>query len=226
MIRVALVEDDSEYKQQFLSYLTKYGLEKGIEVQTEYFSDGLSFIQNYHKGYDIVLMDIEMPRLNGIDASKQLRKIDSEVCLIFITTFEVNALDFLVKPVSYELFDLKMDKARNYLQKTQSEIYILKMPGETYKIQQMDILYVESQDHYLIFHVHGKKEEYRIRGKLRDISLQEDRFCLIGRSLLVNLAYVEEINDLSLTVAGEVLPLARAYKTILMKKLTTFWGEA
>ncbi|MBR1813100.1 MAG: response regulator transcription factor [Lachnospiraceae bacterium] len=123
MIRIAVVEDEKEYSDQLFSYLERFRKETHQAVSAELFCDGMSFLDEYKGDFDIVFMDIAMPHMNGLEAAKKLRQVDGIVCLIFITTlaqyairgYEVDALDFLVKPVTYELFRLKLEKALFYL---------------------------------------------------------------------------------------------------------------
>ena len=86
MIKVAVVEDDTEYAQILLSYIRRYTEETKEAIVCERFSDGANFIDDYRGRFDIVFMDIAMPHMNGMEAAKRLRAQDENVCLIFITT--------------------------------------------------------------------------------------------------------------------------------------------
>ena len=115
------------------------------------FSDGASFIDEYTGGFQIVLMDIAMPNMNGLETARRLREIDDVVCLIFITSlsqyairgYEVSALDYVVKPLSYDLFKIKLAKAISHLNK--DTIYTVKIPNGVQKIRLSDLVYIESQ---------------------------------------------------------------------------------
>ena len=108
MISIAVVEDDLEYQSQLLQYIEQYKKEHKVQCKVAVFSNGLNFLEDYKGGGDLVFMDIAMPHMNGLEAAAALRKRDAEVCLIFITSlaqyalkgYEVNAFDFLVKPLS------------------------------------------------------------------------------------------------------------------------------
>ena len=159
--------------------------------------------------------------------------MDEQVCLIFITTmaqyaikgYEVNAFDFLVKPVSYDLFKIKLDKVRSYLKRNKSASFAVRGVGAVRMVQLADIKYVESVKHYLFFHTDG--EELKMRGTLGEIKplFKANGFAEINRSLLVNLAYVEGYTLSEITVGGEALPLSRVYKAEFLDALTSFIGR-
>lgn len=138
MLHVSIVEDDPSSAKLLGRYVKKYFEETGGEYKLSYFTDGLQFIADYSGNCDIVFMDIEMPRLDGMATARRLRAIDQTVSLIFVTNmakyalkgYEVDALDFMLKPVEYFNFCLKMEKAIR-LQKKYTNSAVL--PRRKYK---------------------------------------------------------------------------------------------
>ena len=118
MFKVAIVEDDRVASDTLKEYIERFAAEKNEKIEAEVFEDGLKFIGGYKPVYDIVFMDVVMPGINGIETAKKLREIDNGVVLVFITSmaqyaingYEVDAADFLLKPVSYFTFSLKLAK--------------------------------------------------------------------------------------------------------------------
>ena len=114
-MNIAIVEDDGKEAEALLSYIKKYGEKSGTSFDVKIFSDAENFLESYKQGLDIVFMDIELPGMNGMDASKRLRALDRSVTLIFVTNmarfavngYEVGAFDFIVKPVTYGSFEIK-----------------------------------------------------------------------------------------------------------------------
>lgn len=125
MIKIALVEDEEASALRIKEFIERY--EKGIneKIEVRWFPDSLVFLDEYAAEYDVIFMDIDMPNLNGIETAKELRKRDPMVALIFVSImvqfavegYSVDAMDFLVKPVSYLSFSIKLEKAINFSKK-------------------------------------------------------------------------------------------------------------
>ena len=85
MIRIALVEDDEAYRSEFLGYLKKYEEESGQHFHITVFTDGDEIVNGYKAEYDLILMDIAMRFMDGMTAAEEIRRLDSEAVIIFIT---------------------------------------------------------------------------------------------------------------------------------------------
>ena len=128
MIRIAIVEDDRVYAGTLQEYLCRYEKESGEIIQSTLFEDGEDIAVGYRAEYDIILMDIEMQFMDGMSAAETIRKVDEEVTIIFITNmaqyairgYSVNALDYVLKPVSYFAFSQRLDRAVSRLRKKKS----------------------------------------------------------------------------------------------------------
>lgn len=120
MTKIAIVEDKNEALLALENHIARYTREKGVECSYTHFANGLFFLENYKADFDVVFMDIDMPLMNGMEAAKRLREVDGHVPLVFITDlkqyalkgYEVEAMDFLVKPVSYAAFSTMLDRVR------------------------------------------------------------------------------------------------------------------
>ena len=119
MIHIAIVEDEAFYVQQIQNYMERYQQESQREISVTVYSDGEDILDNYKGDYDIILMDIQMRFMDGMTAAKNIRKLDDAVVIMFITNmtqyavqgYEVDALDYIIKPVEYFAFSQKLEKA-------------------------------------------------------------------------------------------------------------------
>lgn len=236
IINVAVVEDEEKTFQLLNEYLLKFAKEKDIQFNVVHFSDGLNFINNYKSVYDLVFMDIEMPNLNGIETSKKLRLIDSNVILIFVTNlaqyavngYEVDALDFVVKPISYYVMSLKLIRAIAKIQsnkKLDSNELDIGMEGSIYRIKYSDIKYIEVLGHKLIFHtINGNHPCYGTLKKYEEL-LEKFNFKRCNHCFLVNLKYINSVVGNTAEVEGEILQISRTKRKDFINALNIYMGR-
>lgn len=216
--RTAICDDDEKQLQLLCSQVNKWGSLPGHACEIRTFSSGEEFLFEYDqdKTFDILLLDVEMQGISGIDLAKRIRRGNSRAEIIFITShfefigegYEVDALHYLVKPVSQEKLMSVLEKAAERLSAKPPSL-VISCGGETVKLYETDILYVESFLHYIS--IHTKEKEYRVK---ENISSFEDRlsnaFFRIHRSYLVSLKRITRISRSSVTIEGKIdLPLAR-----------------
>ena len=89
MIRVAIVEDEAGVQEQLAGYLQRYTRQYGTEFEVHPFGDGVEILEEYRPVYDIILLDIEMKHLDGMETAQRIRQLDPEVILVFITNMEI-----------------------------------------------------------------------------------------------------------------------------------------
>lgn len=170
MYQIAIVDDDARDAALLRSLLCRYAEESGCgEMRITCSEDGAAFLRGFTPAYDIVFFDIDMPGINGIEAAKKLREVAPDIAIVFVTNmahyalegYAVNAVDFMVKPLTYYAFALKFKKILRYVARNASKRIPLRLSeGETVHVDSADILYVEVMQHYLVYHMKDG-ENYR-----------------------------------------------------------------
>ena len=160
MINIAVVEDDIDYIQTLGTYVKRFAEEKGLSIKVDSYSSSEEFLFSYEPKYDIILMDIEMPRMDGMTCAMNIRKTDSDVIIIFVTNmaqyaingYKVRARAYILKPINYYSFTLELNDAINNLSKRNTGHILIQTTDGLKKINTDDILYVEVQRHQVFFH--------------------------------------------------------------------------
>lgn len=233
MIRVAIVEDEESYVAILKRYLAKYEEEFEKQLEITVFRDGDEITSTYRAQFDIVLMDIEMRFIDGMTAAEEIRQMDSRVTIIFITNtpqyairgYEVGALDYILKPVSYFVFSQKINRAVSKLRRIEKKWITIQVKNGVKRVELSDIYYVESEGHYLKYHT--KKEtvlSYDII-KTAEVNIADRNFFRINKCYLVNLEYVDGVKERLAVVHGEELLISRSRMKQFMQELTRYWGE-
>lgn len=235
MIKVAIVEDEMKEREKLRSYFEKLEKEIGTLYLLSFFSDGDKFLFDFHYGmYDLVLMDIELSgKDNGITVSEKLRKIDTDVILVFMTNlaqyaiegYKVNAVDYIIKPISYFDFKARISSLSNDINSKHKEKVLIQTDGKKIVVLINDIYYIETVSHSLIYHT--KTGEYKAYGALKTVQteLENFHFSMCNSCFLVNLEYVERVDGYTVTVMGNELQISHPRKKQFLKELSLFLGK-
>lgn len=228
MISIAIVEDEKPFAEQMLQYVHQFAAETHQAVQAQTFGDGMAFLDEYDGKFQIVFMDIVMPHMDGLDVAQRLRGMDRNVCLIFLTSmsqyairgYEVEALDYVLKPLTYDLFKIKLEKAIAHIQA--DEKFYIPVSNGFQSLTFSQIQYVESSKHYLYFHT--ADATCRMRGSMRSIAqtFLSNGFAAASTTLLLNLSYVEQATGNEVVLAGQKFSIARTHKADFWDRLTVY----
>lgn len=229
---IAIVEDEAKEAQTLRSYFSRLSTSSDDSFQVRWFKTGGEFLSSYQPVYDLVLMDINLPDLSGMDVAGYLRKLDQSVVLMFVTSmaqyavkgYEVDALDFLVKPVSYTTFALKLKRALAKCASKQNRELLISVSDGVYRTSASRIKYVEISSHSLVYHTtDGMLNAYGSLKQLEE-TLDPRQFVRCNRCYLVNLAYVRAVQGSMVSVDGELLQISRPKRTAFLEALTNYLG--
>lgn len=243
MLRIAVVDDNERDQDHVVSLLQRYFENGAAAFAVERFADGEDFVMSYRPQFDLVFLDIEMERMDGMTCARRLRQIDREVLLVFTTNlaqyaangYEVDALGYLVKPLRYYNFALAMRRVEEALARRSDHVLWLPFEGGRRAVSTRDLLYVEVRKHNLLYHLatlgsassKSVSEVLESRGSLKECAqeLEPYHFYPCNRYSLVNLGHVRALMGEDLVLdTGEVLDVSRRAKKSLMEALTGYFG--
>ena len=232
MIRIAIVEDEVRERAHLRDCLAYMAEKERLEFDIVEFGSGEAFLGGYQPVYDIVLMDIELPSINGMETAKALRRLDSFVLLVFVTNmvqyavsgYEVDALNYILKPVNRFDFALKMNKAISRTAKRTEKSVQIRAGKDLYMLPVAAIRYLEVDGHYIVYHTtEGDYSEY-ITLKEAEKKLNKPYFVRCNRCYLVNLKYVSAVRDDVVQVGRDELLISRPQKKAFLNALAVFIG--
>ena len=233
MLRVAIVEDSPQELEHLRDCLKRYTAERQVPFDICTFGDAADFLEHYRADYDIVFMDIELPGINGMEAAHRLREIDRQVILIFVTNmaqfavkgYEVDALDYIIKPVQYGPFSIKLDRAAARRHSAAESVMVIQPTG-TQRLMLHEIFYIEVRGHKLTYHT--EKGEIAGSGTLQETEarLHEKGFLRCNKCYLVNQRHIQAIHGTDLVLSnGESLQISRLRKKDFLEELSQSMGN-
>lgn len=232
-MKVAVVEDEEQSRELLKGYLDRYAEEHNLVINVISFKNGLDLVSEYTADYDIIFMDIMMSFMDGIEATKVIRKLDKMVAIIFVTNmakfaikgYEDDAAGFLIKPLSYTEFSIKMDKVVSNMSRRVTDTICVKLDIGLAKVFISDIIYVKVDGRYVSLHTSGG--DITMRKPMKDVEkmLEKYKFVRCDNSYLVNLEYVSCIGKNSAKVAGEEVPVSRSKRKKFLDALTVYLGK-
>ena len=233
MLKIAVVEDQTEVRESLSQFIRQYAGEQGLQAEVEPFADGAVIAEGYQPGYDIIFLDVEMPRLGGFGAAERIRAVDPDVVLVFVTNmaqyaikgYEVDALDYVLKPVSYGAFCTKLSRAVQRVQRRRGGQVVLQLAGGGMQVLSTgDIYYLETHDRLLWYHT--TKGEFSVRASLASAEKQlaQYHFSRCNQCYLVNRRYVRAVQNDMGQVGEDRLEISRRQRAAFLTAVASYIG--
>ena len=234
MRNIAIVEDEDSAAALLEDYINKYAKKSGQEFHIVRFTNGVDFLRDYQAIYAVVFMDIQMPQRNGMNVAFDLREIDKTVSIIFVTNlsqyaqkgYEVDAVSYLMKPVSYYDFELKIRKALDIYAMNEEQKVTITVAGGFCRISTDKLMYVEVVKHRLYYHL--VDDVIEVTGVLSKVEeeLKQFGFLRCNQCFLVNPRFVTSVKGFDVQVGNETLTISRPRTNAFMEELTTWLAGA
>jgi DNA-binding LytR/AlgR family response regulator len=221
MYKVAICEDEEVFSKEHERICREILEKHGIEYDISVFPNGKAFFSVFPKHenqFDLILLDIVMDGLNGIEIARKIREADKNVVIIFITSnkdyalqgYEVNALNYLMKPIDKSVLEKMIIQAYN--EKFSDRVIVIKMGEQHFRIPINDIVYLETSGRRVTVTTFDKTIYYS--GKLTDLLLElpKDRFVRCHQAFAVNVNNIRELNRKdAVAITGRIIPVSRTF---------------
>lgn len=233
-IKIAIVDNEPNQIEEIKKFCESFSLENNFFIEINSFYNGYDFLEKDSTIFDCVFMDIDMPGINGMDVSNKLREKNKNISIVFITNlpqfaidgYKVQALDFILKPISYADFSLVMNKILSITKKKEENLLFV-IHNEMIRISSSNILYFEMNNHNVNIHLNDKSVySYRETVKELELKLKNKSFYRCNSGIIVNLEWVKSIkNDVCILSDGTTLQVSRSRKNDFLKAMTDYYFE-
>lgn len=217
MYRFAICDDNPADADYVASLIRAWNRERGIPLQIDSYPSAEAFLFAYEEdnSVDVLLLDIEMGAMSGVELAKELRAMNAGLQIVFVTGYmeyisqgyDVEALHYLIKPVTEERMEAVLDRAMARL-RTRENALFLSVGGSRVRLPLHEIRYLEVLKNYVTVHA---DREYSVKRTLNELEQNlDDGFYRIHRSMIVNLRFVKKVARFQVTLKdGRELPLSR-----------------
>ncbi len=230
MVKFAFVDNEKDQLRLLKEYCQRFEKESGQFLKCVFYENAFDFLEEYAGDYDAVFLDIDMPQMDGMTAAAHLRKIDKKTILVFITNwtkyalegYKVDAMDYILKPVSYFNFSLELKKIMSRCKENEDYLWI-HTRSCTKRLPAREIVYISIFNHDVS--VRTLEEEYTFRGTLKEIGtkLNPGLFARCHNCYVVNLAHVTEIRDgFAILDSRFKVEIARSRRKEFLDALTSY----
>ena len=231
IINIALLEDEIKEQEKTIELLNRFAKENECEFAIDFFDNALDIKKTELGKYHLILLDIilDNQKETGFDVAKYIREQNEKVAIVFITKtvsfaikgYEVNALDYVLKPLSYEDLSLKLKKYIASLLQEKDILLTFKCVDCLLKVKESEIFYFDIYSHYI--DIYTAKGIYKCRGKISDIEkIVSSSFARISRNCMINLKHLDEVKKDNAYINNTLLKITDNYKKSFLKSFNLY----
>ncbi len=219
MFRIAACDDDPAQIKLLQQYAERYSIQYDNLLEMDGYKSGESLLQTYEKGqYELIFMDVEMDKMDGIYVAERIRHIpDHDVIIMYVSnypqymqaSFGVRAAQYLTKPLTYEIFEKKINEIFDYLKEEIERVFDFIYEGEHYLVKESEIISIESDGAKL--DVYTIRDHIKPRGRLKDYINKCQKYMISpNRSMLINTKYISKFNGNNIVLTDKrIIPISR-----------------
>jgi len=233
MIKIAICDDESKMRVELRDYTLHLVHDYVDSVNISIFENGQQLLDHYPRDLDVLLLDIQLGDIDGISVAKKIRKFDTQVNIVFITSlpqfavdgYKVRAFGYLLKPLSYQDFFMELQELIGRVVDARESKLLIKSGTEQVHLTISEIIFAETQGRKLL--IHTDKGNYENSSTLASLeeTLAPHQFVRCHTAFLINSDRVQKIMSTSLLLTtGEVIPISKHRRTQCVQELSRYWG--
>lgn len=233
MINIGICEDELHYRVNIKDMLGDILSTYSINYKIYEFSSGEELLSNYPKDLDILIMDIQMKIINGMDTARKIREFDQNLEIIFMTSFsefmqegyEVKAYRYILKPISERKISRNILPRINEIMKKKNNYLTINVKNYVDRIKIDSIVYIETDRPNILIYTNDNKYTTKMSISKIDKILREHGFFRCHNSYIVNLKLVESMNSNTLKIGEKYIPISKYRVKELKLALTNILGD-
>ena len=233
MINIGICEDELHYRVNIKDMLGDILSTYSINYKIYEFSSGEELLSNYPKDLDILIMDIQMKIINGMDTARKIREFDQNLEIIFMTSFsefmqegyEVKAYRYILKPISERKISRNILPCINEIMKKKNNYLTINVKNYVDRIKIDSIVYIETDRPNILIYTNDNKYTTKMSISKIDKILREHGFFRCHNSYIVNLKLVESMNSNTLKIGEKYIPISQYRVKELKLALTNILGD-
>lgn len=231
-MNIAIVEDDNTAATVISGFIDRYSKENSVELYAKRYETADKFLEDTESRYSVVLFDVKMPGTSGMDAAFEFRKRDKTASVLFITSmtqmaqkgYEVDAVGYLIKPVGYYDFSLKLKKALEVYTFNEKRNVTITIPGGLCRISMNKLIYVEIVNHRLRYHLVDDVIEMSGALSRAEEELANYGMLRCNSCYLVNPEFIRSVKGNDLWIGNEVLRISRPKRQKFLEQLAEWYA--
>ena len=233
MINIGICEDELHYRVNIKDMLGDILSTYSINYKIYEFSSGEELLSNYPKDLDILIMDIQMKIINGMDTARKIREFDQNLEIIFMTSFsefmqegyEVKAYRYILKRISERKISRNILPCINEIMKKKNNYLTINVKNYVDRIKIDSIVYIETDRPNILIYTNDNKYTTKMSISKIDKILREHGFFRCHNSYIVNLKLVESMNSNTLKIGEKYIPISKYRVKELKLALTNILGD-